>query len=58
MALAWERTAGRRRPSAPSRWWCPLVAEIGWLRFGARGDETWRKQLRNMSGEDQTLSLA
>ena len=57
MALAWnEQQVGQadRAVKVVS----PLVAEIGWPRFGARGDETRALvQLRNMSGQDQSLSL-
>ncbi|MEV3812013.1 alpha-2-macroglobulin family protein [Aeromonas allosaccharophila] len=58
MALAWnERQVGEAERAVKVV--APLVAEIGWPRFGARGDETRALvQLRNMSGEDQTLSLA
>ncbi|MFM5813864.1 alpha-2-macroglobulin [Aeromonas dhakensis] len=58
MALAWnEQQVGEAERAV--RVVAPLVAEIGWPRFGARGDETRALvQLRNMSGEDQTLSLA
>ncbi|MNO63280.1 Alpha-2-macroglobulin MG1 domain protein [compost metagenome] len=58
MALAWnERQVGQAERAVKVV--APLVAEIGWPRFGARGDETRALvQLRNMSGEDQTLSLA
>ncbi|WP_320545936.1 alpha-2-macroglobulin family protein [Aeromonas veronii] len=57
MALAWnERQVGEAERAVKVV--APLVAEIGWPRFGARGDETRALvQLRNMSGEDQTLSL-
>ncbi|RDU85906.1 alpha-2-macroglobulin [Aeromonas veronii] len=58
MALAWnEQQVGEAERAIKVV--APLVAEIGWPRFGARGDETQALvQLRNMSGEDQTLSLA
>ncbi|MCS3832192.1 uncharacterized protein YfaS (alpha-2-macroglobulin family) [Aeromonas veronii] len=58
MALAWnELQVGEAERAVKVV--APLVAEIGWPRFGARGDETRALvQLRNMSGEDQTLSLA
>ncbi len=58
MALAWnEQQVGQAERAIKVV--SPLVAEIGWPRFGARGDETRALvQLRNMSGEDQTLSLA
>ncbi|WP_236381549.1 alpha-2-macroglobulin family protein [Aeromonas veronii] len=57
MALAWnEQQVGEAARAVKVV--APLVAEIGWPRFGARGDETRALvQLRNMSGEDQTLSL-
>lgn len=57
MALAWnELQVGEAERAVKVV--APLVAEIGWPRFGARGDETRALvQLRNMSGEDQTLSL-
>ncbi|MGY3851842.1 alpha-2-macroglobulin family protein [Aeromonas aquatilis] len=57
MALAWnEQQVGESERAVKVV--APLVAEIGWPRFGARGDETRALvQLRNMSGEDQTLSL-
>ncbi|WP_412674140.1 alpha-2-macroglobulin family protein [Aeromonas enteropelogenes] len=57
MALAWnEQQVGHAERAVKVV--APLVAEIGWPRFGARGDETRALvQLRNMSGEDQTLSL-
>ncbi|HDX8589813.1 TPA: alpha-2-macroglobulin family protein [Aeromonas dhakensis] len=57
MALAWnEQQVGEAERAVKIV--APLVAEIGWPRFGARGDETRALvQLRNMSGEDQTLSL-
>lgn len=57
MALAWnEQQVGEAERVVKVV--APLVAEIGWPRFGARGDETRALvQLRNMSGEDQTLSL-
>lgn len=57
MALAWnEQQVGEAEHAVKVV--APLVAEIGWPRFGARGDETRALvQLRNMSGEDQTLSL-
>ncbi|MBA2081302.1 alpha-2-macroglobulin family protein [Aeromonas veronii] len=57
MALAWnEQQVGDAERAVKVV--APLVAEIGWPRFGARGDETRALvQLRNMSGEDQTLSL-
>ncbi|WP_429075710.1 alpha-2-macroglobulin family protein [Aeromonas hydrophila] len=57
MALAWnEQQVGEAERAIKVV--APLVAEIGWPRFGARGDETRALvQLRNMSGEDQTLSL-
>ncbi|MBL0519949.1 alpha-2-macroglobulin family protein [Aeromonas enteropelogenes] len=57
MALAWnEQQVGQAERAVKVM--APLVAEIGWPRFGARGDETRALvQLRNMSGEDQTLSL-
>lgn len=57
MALAWnEQQVGEAERALKVV--APLVAEIGWPRFGARGDETRALvQLRNMSGEDQTLSL-
>ncbi|WP_423190852.1 alpha-2-macroglobulin family protein [Aeromonas dhakensis] len=58
MALAWnEQQVGEAERAVKVV--APLVAEIGWPRFGARGDETRALvQLRNMSGDDQTLSLA
>ncbi|MBS4699296.1 alpha-2-macroglobulin family protein [Aeromonas media] len=58
MALAWnEQQVGEAERAVKVV--APLVAEIGWPRFGARGDQTRALvQLRNMSGEDQTLSLA
>ncbi|HDT5864274.1 alpha-2-macroglobulin [Aeromonas hydrophila] len=58
MALAWnEQQVGEAERAVKVV--APLVAEVGWPRFGARGDETRALvQLRNMSGEDQTLSLA
>nr|WP_042889084.1 alpha-2-macroglobulin [Aeromonas dhakensis] len=58
MALAWnEQQVGEAERAVKVV--APLVAKIGWPRFGARGDETRALvQLRNMSGEDQTLSLA
>ncbi|WP_429051140.1 alpha-2-macroglobulin family protein [Aeromonas veronii] len=58
MALAWnEQQVGEAERAVKVV--APLVAGIGWPRFGARGDETRALvQLRNMSGEDQTLSLA
>lgn len=58
MALAWnEQQVGQAERAVKVV--APLVAEIGWPRFGARGDETRALvQLRNMSGEDQSLSLA
>lgn len=58
MALAWnEQQVGEAERAVKVV--SPLVAEIGWPRFGARGDESRALvQLRNMSGEDQTLSLA
>lgn len=58
MALAWnEQQVGEAERAVKVV--APLVAEIGWPRFGARGDETRALvQLRNMSGEDQILSLA
>lgn len=58
MAMAWnEQQVGEAERAVKVV--APLVAEIGWPRFGARGDETRALvQLRNMSGEDQTLSLA
>ncbi|WP_421193244.1 alpha-2-macroglobulin family protein [Aeromonas enteropelogenes] len=58
MALAWnEQQVGQAERAVKVV--APLVAEIGWPRFGARDDETRALvQLRNMSGEDQTLSLA
>ncbi|QWZ82921.1 alpha-2-macroglobulin family protein [Aeromonas sp. FDAARGOS 1414] len=58
MALAWnEQQVGEAERAVKVV--APLVAEIGWPRFGARGDETRALvQLRNMSGEDQSLSLA
>ncbi|WP_227656143.1 alpha-2-macroglobulin family protein [Aeromonas caviae] len=58
MALAWnEQQVGEAERAVKVV--APLVVEIGWPRFGARGDETRALvQLRNMSGEDQTLSLA
>lgn len=58
MALAWnEQQVGEAERAVKVV--APLVAEIGWPRFGARGDETRALvQLRNMSGEEQTLSLA
>lgn len=58
MALAWnEQQVGEAERAVKVV--APLVAEIGWPRFGTRGDETRALvQLRNMSGEDQTLSLA
>ncbi|MCY9822081.1 alpha-2-macroglobulin family protein [Aeromonas media] len=58
MALAWnEQQVGEAERAVKVV--APLVAEIGWPRFGARGDKTRALvQLRNMSGEDQTLSLA
>ncbi|MBL0489772.1 alpha-2-macroglobulin family protein [Aeromonas veronii] len=57
MALAWnEQQVGEAERAVKVV--APLVAEIGWPRFGARGDETRALvQLRNMSGVDQTLSL-
>lgn len=57
MALAWnEQQVGEAERAVKVV--APLVAEIGWPRFGARGDETRALvQLRNMSGEVQTLSL-
>lgn len=57
MALAWnEQQVGQAERAVKVV--APLVAEIGWPRFGARGDETRvLVQLRNMSGEDQSLSL-
>ncbi|WP_422388468.1 alpha-2-macroglobulin family protein [Aeromonas hydrophila] len=57
MALAWnEQQVGEAERAVKVV--APLVAEIGWPRFGARGDETRALvQLRNMSGEDQALSL-
>ncbi|WP_410489088.1 alpha-2-macroglobulin family protein [Aeromonas hydrophila] len=57
MALAWnEQQVGEAERAVKVV--APLVAEIGWPRFGARGDETRALvQLRNMSGEDQSLSL-
>lgn len=57
MALAWnEQQVGEAERALKVV--APLVAEIGWPRFGARGDITRALvQLRNMSGEDQTLSL-
>ncbi|MFM5181056.1 alpha-2-macroglobulin [Aeromonas veronii] len=57
MALAWnEQQVGEAERAVKVV--APLVAEIGWPRFGARGDETRALvQMRNMSGEDQTLSL-
>lgn len=57
MALAWnEQQVGQAERAVKVV--APLVAEIGWPRFGARGDETRALvQLRNMSGEDQNLSL-
>ncbi|EKP0302924.1 alpha-2-macroglobulin family protein [Aeromonas veronii] len=57
MALAWnEQQVGEAERAVKVV--APLVAEIGWPRFGAKGDETRALvQLRNMSGEDQTLSL-
>lgn len=57
MALAWnEQQVGQAERALKVV--SPLVAEIGWPRFGARGDETRALvQLRNMSGEDQSLSL-
>ena len=57
MALAWnEQQVGQAERAVKVV--APLVAEIGWPRFGARGDETRALvQLRNMSGEDQSLSL-
>ncbi|MGH1408435.1 MAG: alpha-2-macroglobulin family protein [Aeromonas sp.] len=57
MALAWnEQQVGEAERAVKVV--APLVAEIGWPRFGARGDQTRALvQLRNMSGEDQTLSL-
>lgn len=57
MALAWnEQQVGEAERAVKVV--APLVVEIGWPRFGARGDETRALvQLRNMSGEDQTLSL-
>ncbi|WP_410489753.1 alpha-2-macroglobulin family protein [Aeromonas hydrophila] len=57
MALAWnEQQVGEAERAVKVV--APLVAEIGWPRFGARGDETRALvQLRNMSGEDQILSL-
>ena len=57
MALAWnEQQVGQAERAVKVV--APLVAEIGWPRFGARGDETRALvQLRNMSGEDQRLSL-
>lgn len=58
MALAWnEQQVGQAERAVKVV--APLVAEIGWPRFGARGDETRALvQLRNMSGEDQTLALS
>ena len=58
MALAWnEQQVGQAERAVKVV--APLVAEIGWPRFGARGDETRALvQLRNMSGADQSLSLA
>ena len=58
MALAWnEQQVGEAERAVKVV--APLVAEIGWPRFGARGDDTRALvQLRNMSGEDQALSLA
>ncbi|BBT20993.1 alpha-2-macroglobulin [Aeromonas caviae] len=58
MALAWnEQQVGEAERAVKVV--APLVAEICWPRFGARGDETRALvQLRNMSGEDQILSLA
>ncbi|HHQ4912291.1 alpha-2-macroglobulin family protein [Aeromonas veronii] len=58
MALAWnEQQVGEAERAVKVV--APLVAEIGWPRFSARGDETRALvQLRNMSGEDQTLSLS
>lgn len=57
MALAWnEQQVGEAERAVKVV--APLVAEIGWPRFGARGDQTRALvQLRNMSGEDQNLSL-
>ncbi|WP_429174461.1 alpha-2-macroglobulin family protein [Aeromonas salmonicida] len=57
MALAWnEQQVGQAERAVKVV--APLVAEIGWPRFGARGDETRALvQLHNMSGEDQSLSL-
>lgn len=57
MAMAWnEQQVGEAERAVKVV--APLVAEIGWPRFGARGDETRALvQLRNMSGEDQILSL-
>lgn len=57
MALAWnEQQVGQAERAVKVV--APLVAEIGWPRFGARGDETRALvQLRNMSGEDQSLLL-
>lgn len=57
MALAWnQQQVGQAERAVKVV--APLVAEIGWPRFGARGDETRALvQLRNMSGEDQSLSL-
>lgn len=58
MALAWNaQQVGEAERAVKVV--APLVAEIGWPRFGASGDETRAlMQLRNMSGEDQSLSLA
>ncbi|MDM5088215.1 alpha-2-macroglobulin family protein [Aeromonas bestiarum] len=57
MALAWNaQQVGEAERAVKVV--APLVAEIGWPRFGARGDQTRAlMQLRNMSGEDQSLSL-
>lgn len=57
MALAWnEQQIGQAERAVKVV--SPLVAEIGWPRFGARGDETRALvQLRNMSGSDQSISL-
>ncbi|MEG0006814.1 MAG: alpha-2-macroglobulin [Aeromonas sp.] len=57
MALAWnEQQVGQAERAVKVV--SPLVAEIGWPRFGARGDATRALvQLRNMSGEDQALAL-
>ncbi|MGY3896678.1 alpha-2-macroglobulin family protein [Aeromonas enterica] len=57
MALAWNaQQVGEAERAVKVV--APLVAEIGWPRFGASGDETRAlMQLRNMSGEDQSLSL-